>query len=176
MLPIKIIPINQDYLEFWHRLHNDPATRQHQPIQPTTLAEQSVMLNRFVGHDLTNNTLPSYKWILVEPEHNQPIGMTSFHRLQIEQGIGRIGYSILPQFWGKGYATQAVHQLISLIFSKTNMERLEAVCSIHNPASKRVLEKAGFIYEGVRRDYLRIRDERIDHHSYAILKSDWLAK
>jgi len=176
MLPIKIIPINQNYLEFWHRIYNDPATRQHQPIQPTTMAEQAVMLNRFVDHDLANNTLPSYKWILIESESSQPIGFASFHRLQIEQGIGRIGYSISPEFWGKGYATQAVVQLTSLIFRKTNMERLEAVCSIHNPASQRVLDKAGFKYEGVRRDYLRIRDERIDHHSYAILKSDWLAK
>jgi len=53
------------------------------------------------------------------------------------------------------------------------MERLEAVRSINNPASRRVLEKAGFQYEGIRRKYLRIRDGRVDHHSFAVLKSDW---
>ena len=173
MVEIELIPLNSNYLEFWHRLHNDPETRQHQPLESTTLSEQTEMLRRFQNNDLTDNTLPSYKWILLETDHQQPLGIVSFHRLQIKQGIGRIGYSLLPEYWHQGYATTAVRMLVSLIFTHTNMERLEAVCSINNPASRRVLEKAGFQYEGIRRKYLRIRDGRVDHHSFAVLKSDW---
>lgn len=173
MVEIELIPLSSDYLEFWHRLHNDPETRQHQPLESTTLSEQTEMLRLFQNNDLTNNTLPSYKWVLLETEQQQPLGIVSFHRLQIEQGIGRIGYSLLPEYWHQGYATTAVRMLVSLIFTHTNMERLEAVCSINNPASRRVLEKAGFKYEGIRRKYLRIRNGRVDHHSFAVLKSDW---
>ncbi len=175
MTELQLIPLTSEYLEFWHWLYNDPETRRHQPIRPTTLTEQAEMLERFRDHDLGNDTLPAYKWVLLEPKHNRPAGIVSFTRLQIDQGIGRIGYSIIPQYWRKGLATAAVRCLVDIVFSHTNTERLEAVCSVNNPASQRVLEKAGFKYEGIRRGYLRIREKRVDHYSFALLKSDWQA-
>ncbi|WP_406286904.1 GNAT family N-acetyltransferase [Streptomyces sp. NBC_00209] len=46
--------------------------------------------------------------------------------------------------WGHGYATQAVHQVVSVAFTTAGLNRLEAMHHPDNPASGRVLAKAGF--------------------------------
>ena len=63
--------------------------------------------------------------------------------MDIEHKIGRIGYTFL--IWGGGgYGTLAVRILVKKIFAELDTERIEAECSLNNPASKRVLEKNGF--------------------------------
>ncbi len=169
-----LVPINNSHLKFWHRLHNNQETRKHQPVKPTTLDQQREMLERFADSDLDNTTLPSYKWAVFPDNQQEPVGIVSFHRTELGHGIGRIGYAILPEFWRNGYATAAVTDLVDLIFNQTDVKRLEAVCSIHNPASRTVLEKVGFTFEGIKYGYLVIREERVDHFSFGLLKSTWL--
>ncbi len=168
-----LMPIGEEHLDFWHRLRNDPETMRHQPIQPATVEQLRTNLCSYPGGELENDLILSYRWIILDKRSNEPLGEISFHRIQPEQGIGRVGYSILPVHWNKGVGTRALRQLIDMIFTLTGMERLEAVCSVCNPASRRVLEKAGFKYEGIKRGYLKICGERVDHFSFGLLKSDW---
>ena len=51
--------------------------------------------------------------------------------------------------------------------------RLEAVAAVANTASCRVLERVGFVREGVARAYLLIDGVRVDHARYALLRDDW---
>ncbi|GHE15253.1 GNAT family N-acetyltransferase [Streptomyces alanosinicus] len=46
--------------------------------------------------------------------------------------------------WGNGYATQAAHQVVTVAFTTASLNRLEAMHHLANPASGRVLAKAGF--------------------------------
>lgn len=173
MVAIKLVPLAGGHLEFWYRIRNTAENRRHQPIEITQLDKMRLLLENFSNSNLGDSSQLGYKWVIYDHQQEIPVGMVSFHRLQIEQGIGRIGYTILPDFWGRGYGTAGVTQVLELIFTHSNMERIEAVCSIRNPASRRVLEKVGFSYEGIRRGYLKIRGRRIDHFSFSILKSDW---
>jgi RimJ/RimL family protein N-acetyltransferase len=52
------------------------------------------------------------------------------------------------------------------------LERIEAVAAVENVASRRVLEKSGFQFEGIRRGLLRIQGRRVDHACYGILVTD----
>jgi RimJ/RimL family protein N-acetyltransferase len=56
-----------------------------------------------------------------------------------------IGYALLPQVWGKGLATEAVRAAVDLIFNVTPASRIVAMSRLGNEASRRVLEKSGFI-------------------------------
>jgi [ribosomal protein S5]-alanine N-acetyltransferase len=84
-----------------------------------------------------------------------------------------IGYYVASAYNGRGYATAAVKQAVGYAFTSVGLHRVEAGVMDHNPASKRVLEKAGFRYEGFARNYLRIDGAWRDHHIFAITKEDW---
>jgi len=71
------------------------------------------------------------------------------------QGIARhtglFGYWLGEAHWGKGIATAAAHAMCTRAFSGSQFERLEAQVFAWNPASMHVLEKVGFVREGVHR-------------------------
>ena len=52
-------------------------------------------------------------------------------------------------YWGKGYATEALHAVIDYAFTDLAHESLQAGARVTNPASRRVLEKCGFQWTGV---------------------------
>ena len=58
-----------------------------------------------------------------------------------------IGYWLGEPYWGRGIATRAVRALIDYAFAHFDLMRLYATVFEWNPASARVLEKAGFTYE-----------------------------
>jgi RimJ/RimL family protein N-acetyltransferase len=66
-----------------------------------------------------------------------------------------IGYWLGVDHWGQGYATEAARALIDHAFGELGYEALQAGARVSNPASRRVLEKCGFQWVGVR--LLRIR-------------------
>ncbi|RVX21759.1 hypothetical protein CK203_001219 [Vitis vinifera] len=53
-----------------------------------------------------------------------------------------------------------------------DLERIEGIVDVNNKASQRVLEKAGFLKEGVLRKYLCINEETIDFAMYSLLSTD----
>lgn len=59
-----------------------------------------------------------------------------------------VGYWLGQPFWGKGIATEALKRMTHYAFSESDLERLEATVYEWNPASGRVLEKAGYTLEG----------------------------
>lgn len=86
--------------------------------------------------------------------------------------IANLGYSLDPRFHGRGRDDAAVCKLLGTIFdpNRLTIERLEAVAAVENVASRRVLEKCGFAFEGIARGYLILSGERVDHARYALLR------
>lgn len=81
-------------------------------------------------------------------------------------------YYIGERFWGKGIATCAVKQICDYIFKNTDIIRIFAEPFARNAASCRVLEKAGFQYEGTLRNNAVKNGSVLDMKLYAILKKD----
>jgi ribosomal-protein-alanine N-acetyltransferase len=93
----------------------------------------------------------------------------------IRRGVaqaGSIGYWIGQPFARQGFMTAAVRALVPFCFDSLRLHRLEAACIPTNAASKRLLEKTGFKYEGHARGYLCINGQWQDHLLYARLKDD----
>jgi len=57
-------------------------------------------------------------------------------------------YTLLPKYWGKGYATEATHRLLAYIFSESDVKRIVASINPQNKASERVAERVGMIDQG----------------------------
>lgn len=64
--------------------------------------------------------------------------------------VAEIGYWLGAPYWGRGYATEAARAAIDYAFSDLGYVTLEAGARVSNPASRRVLEKCGFQWSGVR--------------------------
>lgn len=62
--------------------------------------------------------------------------------------MGTLSYILREDTWGNGYATEAVRYVVDFAFTAAGLERLEAMHHPDNPASGRVLAKAGFTRTG----------------------------
>jgi len=82
-------------------------------------------------------------------------------------------YLVDPSHAGRGYATEATRQLLALGFGEFHLQRIRAGVLPENPASMRVLEKAGFRNEGLQRKAIRVHGELRDEYVYAILRDEW---
>ena len=65
-----------------------------------------------------------------------------------DTGKPDLGYWLGTPYWGKGYATEAVHALIDAFFAYGEEDEVTACARVINPSSRRVLEKCGFAYQG----------------------------
>ena len=81
-----------------------------------------------------------------------------------------LGYYVAEPFWGKGIATEAVKQMIIYGFENFDINRIFARPFGNNPASKRVLEKAGMSLEATFEKTIIKNDELLDELIYAIRK------
>lgn len=91
----------------------------------------------------------------------------------VERVGAEVGYWLGHEFWGRGLATEALRQMARRAFAEQpELRRLWAVPFADNAGSARVLEKAGFVREGVLRQSA-IKDGRVhDQVMYALLRDD----
>ncbi len=104
---------------------------------------------------------------------NKVIGSIGvFRQENIHRQTAELGYYISEEYWGKGIMTEAVKQICEYVFSKSDIIRIYAEPFAYNIASCRVLEKAGFQYEGTLR-YNAVKNGKIiDMKMYSILKAE----
>jgi RimJ/RimL family protein N-acetyltransferase len=67
------------------------------------------------------------------------------------------GYVLAPPYWGRGFATEAVKALADTVFSLTRANQIVANARVDNLASRRVLEKTGFVFVDTGLDFLPAR-------------------
>ena len=67
----------------------------------------------------------------------------------LQETVPELGYWLGVEYWGQGYATEALHAVIDYAFTDLAHEQLQAGARVTNPASRRVLEKCGFQWTGV---------------------------
>ena len=83
-----------------------------------------------------------------------------------------IGYWIGQRFARQGYMREAIGALVHHTFTQLDLSRIEAACLPENAASRGVLERSGFKYEGVAQSYLQINGRWRNHVLYSNLRHD----
>lgn len=86
-----------------------------------------------------------------------------------------IGYCLREAAWGQGYATEAVRAMLQWAYGTLDLNRVEAELDTRNAASARVLEKLGFVREGLRREDCIVDGEVSDSWIYGLLRREWEA-
>ena len=96
-------------------------------------------------------------------------GVRSPHRDSfVGIGIGE------PEFWGKGYGTDAMKLILRYAFLELDLHRVSLDVFEYNPRAVRSYEKAGFKHEGRKRSALLREGRRWDEIFMGVLREDWL--
>ena len=95
-----------------------------------------------------------------------------FRQGNIHSQTAELGYYLAEDYWGKGIMTEAVKQTCEYVFGNSDILRIFAEPFSSNAASCRVLEKAGFKYEGTLRQNAVKNGKILDMKMYSLLRED----
>ena len=95
-----------------------------------------------------------------------------FRQENIHRQTAELGYYVAEEYWGRGIMTEAVKKICEYVFCKSDILRIYAEPFAYNAASCRVLEKAGFQYEGTLRSNAVKNGKVIDMKMYSLLKTE----
>lgn len=93
-----------------------------------------------------------------------------FRQDNIHSRTAEMGYYIGELYWGNGYMTSAIKQVCKYVFNNSDIIRIYAEPFIHNIASCRALEKAGFQCEGILRSNAVKCGQVVDMKMYALIR------
>lgn len=125
----------------------------------------------FITSMLSANKDETYAFAITEDD--KAIGSIGVFRCNnIHFRSAEMGYYIAESYWGKGIGTSAVEQTCKYIFENTDILRIFAEPFACNMASCRILEKAGFQYEGILRKNAVKNGVILDMKMYALIKED----
>ena len=110
------------------------------------------------------------QWFFIQKKNGTKIGWAAKY---LEGALITIGYGVVPEQRGKGYATEAAAILVDYLFLTKDTVRIQADTSTENLASQRVLEKIGFQKEGIIRKHYFSSGKWRDSHLYSILRKEW---
>lgn len=130
--------------------------------------------SREQAFDFFKNNAMIHPWFRAICIDDHVVGsITVTPRSGYEKCRAELGYVLAFEHWGKGVMTRAVKMVSSMIFKEwTHLERLEAFVGVDNIGSQRVLEKAGFVKEGVLRKNVILKGKCRDTAVFSLLSSD----
>ena len=136
---------------------------------PYPYSEQDGM--DFISSMLSANETETFAFaITLDDKAIGSIGV--FRQQNIHRQTAEMGYYIAEEYWGKGIMTDAVKQICEYVFENSDILRLYAEPFAYNAGSCRVLEKAGFKYEGTLRSNAVKNGKVVDMKMYSRLRED----
>lgn len=129
--------------------------------------------NRVIWAERAIRQGEAYPLFLFRQKDGQIVGGVTLSNIRRQPAqAGTLGYWVGEAYAMQGYMTEALEAVREHAFSALELSRLEAACLPDNVASRRLLERCGFKYEGVAQAYLQIDGRWRNHVLYAALRVD----
>ncbi|MBC7543319.1 MAG: GNAT family N-acetyltransferase [Candidatus Sericytochromatia bacterium] len=171
-LHLQLIPAGPAHAEVWWRWRQEVDTRRFNPLDDISARELASRLS-LVGSDLRDTSYAEYRWMVVHDA--KAIGTVSLSRPSWRMGYAEIGYMLGEAHQGQGLGTASVRLFVDMLFAQTNLARLTATISDENTASWHLIERLGFVREGLMRQHYVIQGRRINEYIYGLLRPEWVA-
>ena len=114
-----------------------------------------------------------YRWAITLKESNELIGILEPLRFDEEKDSCSFAYMLGKDFWGRGYATEALKAVFHFLFTEMGIQRVEADHMAANPASGAVMRKCGMVFQGIRENAYEKNGIKQDAILYAITREQW---
>jgi [ribosomal protein S5]-alanine N-acetyltransferase len=111
-------------------------------------------------------------WAVTLREEGSLVGSITLHLHPLHDNA-ELGYWIGKPYWGCGYATEAVEEVVRYGFEDLGLHRIHANHLGSNPASGKVMKKVGMSLEGVRPEHYKKGETYEDRVDYGLLARDW---
>ena len=167
-------PFCGDDLELIKKIYCNEQVLQYTPFDILSEEQAEKHLERIIrewGMASANND----EWAVLLRATGEKVGRAHIE-IDRETDTGMIGWFLVPEYWGRGYASEMTPALIAQCFDGFGLHRVNAVCCPKNDASWKILEKCGMRREAYYRQKCRyvkhgaVRWE--DELEYALLFSE----
>lgn len=161
--------IFQEDLPFIFEGFGHPVVGPSVGVQYSTLEETQVMLDFYQKLQQTGRGI---WWKIVEKESLQKLGSIGFTNLSTKHKKTEVGYWLLPQFWKRGIISETLPAVVRYLQQERDVHRIESLVEESNEASCNLLRKAGFVNEGILRDYEFKNQRPVNFVMFSLISAD----
>ena len=104
---------------------------------------------------------------------NQYVGYVNLHGISARIRSGEVGYWVRTSQTGKGIATTATALIVLFGFTELKLHKIVLRAAVDNPASWRIADKLGFVYEGTQRHEQLLPRGWVDLKCYSMLEDEY---
>jgi RimJ/RimL family protein N-acetyltransferase len=163
-------PVEEKYAETIFKYRSDAITNRYQGWIPKTIEDVYDFLKKISSEIDVPDTWVQF--VIIEKDSMQVIGDLGIHFLDEENKQAELGFTLDKNFQGKGYATEAVKEIINYLFNTLNKHRIIGSVDPRNTNSIKLLERLSFRKEAHFKESLFINGEWADDVIYALLKRE----
>lgn len=149
----------------------DEAVTRYYGMLPHRTIDDAVALLQGYGERYAARQ--AIRWAIARPDDDTLIGVCGFHSFDQESRRAELGYALGRAYWRQGFASEVVRALLAFGFGVLELHRVEAIVLGDNEASKVVLRKTGFTYEGCLRQHFWFHDRYWDDHYFSLLRPEY---
>lgn len=155
-----------------HAYHQQPRYLRYYEQDGSTPQETQAFIQMFLDHQAADPR-SKFQLAVILKENELLIGNCGLRLKKAGARTGDIGYELNPDYWGRGFATEAARAIVKFGFEEVQLHRIWSWCVADNVASARVLEKVGLQLEGHLREHEYFKGGYWDTLLYGMLKSEW---
>ena len=136
----------EDIQEYYERLYGDGDVCRYLLFDPhQDIGESLQSIEEILRHYEEGKF---YRWGITEKGDDSLIGIIGLVRIEEEKSECSFAYLLGCDYWGKGYGTEALKAVIRFAFAEMDIRRIVADHMAENPASGKVMQKAGMVHTG----------------------------
>ncbi|MFD0617844.1 GNAT family N-acetyltransferase [Paenibacillus sp. GCM10027629] len=162
---------NEADFSFYNELEQNIHTYKYESNNPGAPHIKEHFLS--ILSDVNGNSRTRYSFLLCQKFDSIPVGRVSIKLNWSEIREWEIGWALYPDYWKRGYATEAVKILIDFAFKNLNAHRIVAYCNAENGLSEKVMIRSGMVREGILRETKLCNQKWCNELIYSILESEW---
>ena len=170
---LQLKPITQSDIDFMQELEARPETYKYDwgTALSTDKIERSCLW--FIENSQSLPHEGAVRWIVVC--NDVKIGEVHVNCVSADNHEWEIGWHLLPEYWGKGFASEAVTAVIKYAFAYFKIHRLIALCCTENTNSVALAERVGMHRDGRMRENKLINGVYYDEYVYSVLRHEMAA-
>ena len=169
---LRLTALTTDDLPVVVRWHQDPGFLRMYDARPAKPRTEGDLREWIEAQNRSNNAF----LFAIQSHESELVGLVEIDGILWAHGVGSIAYCIgVAAERGKGYGTEAGELALAFAFHEINLHRMEATVFSYNRSSIRLLERHGFVREGVHREFLERNGQRHDMLLYGLLRREWEA-
>ena len=149
---------------------SDPVVQRYNGGAMSNLAEAAKLIEE-MDAGLREGT--KIHWVVTVLPGQAAVGLFGFANWSHKDRRAEIGYCLHRDYWGRGLALEAMERLIEYGFREMDLNRISACTWLENVASIKLIERAGFIREGVLREEFFAEGSFHDEAHYSLLRREF---